>query len=41
MNKVPDDTAEFQTRNLPSGRLNFFITAFVLFVCLFVFFFLQ
>jgi hypothetical protein len=38
VNRVPGDTAEFQTWNLPADRLHFFVTAFVfiLFVCLFV-----
>ena len=30
MNRVPDDTAEFQTWNLLADRPIFFVTAFVL-----------
>jgi hypothetical protein len=32
MNSVPDDTAEFQTWNIPADRLNFF-TAFDFIFC--------
>jgi len=33
VNKMPDDTAEFQTWNLPADRFNFFVTAFVFIFC--------